>query len=192
MTMSAFDIPIHNKNISTRDFARPELPKDAPVHRKERHHATPVAAVLLASSMTVWYALHEALTVGLHAASCIHFFAAALLPMLLYDHILAPSRSRNVWALLAMHVGSMLFAYPYHGAFVSLRLHVLVLAIALFVVYAQVPTRHLLQHTVGVLASVNSLVSVCMYAHNPAAAPSYCNLSFVLLFAAVVVMLYTV
>ena len=47
--MSAFDIPIHTKNISTRDFAmRPE--SDAPVSRKERPPAVHVAAAILAES----------------------------------------------------------------------------------------------------------------------------------------------
>jgi hypothetical protein len=192
MTMSAFDIPIHNKNISTRDFARPELPKDAPVHRKERQRAFPAAAALLASSMTVWYALQETLTGGAHVASCLHFFVAALLPMLLYDHILTPSRSKNVWALLAMHVGTMLFAYPYDRGFVSCRLHALVLAIALLVVYTQGPASRALQHALGAAASLNSLVSLCAYAQDPAAALSYYHLSFVLLLAAVLAMLYAV
>jgi hypothetical protein len=193
MTMSAFDIPIHNKNISTRDFARAEPPaKDAPAHRRERPHGAPLAAAVLASCMTLWYALQETIGHGAHLAACIHFYAAALLPMLLYDHVLAPSRSKNVWALLAMHVGTMLFAYPYDRAFVSFRLHVLVLAIALLVIYTQAPVRHLAQHALGALASLNSLVSVCLYAQDPAGALSYYNLSFALLLAAVLAMLYAV
>ena len=192
MTMSAFDIPIHNKNISTRDFARPELPKDAPVHRKDRQRAMPAAAALLASSMTVWFALQETLGDGAHAASCIHFYVAAVLPMLLYDHILTPSRSKNVWALLAMHVGTMLFAYPYDRAFVSFRLHVLVLAVSLLVVYTHGPGGRQLQLGLAAAASLNSLVSLGMYAQDPVAALSYYHLSFVLLFAAVLAMLYAV
>ncbi len=185
MTMSAFDIPIHNKNISTRDFARAEpSTKDAPVHSRERHQAAVLAAAILASCMTMWYALQETLADGVHMASCVHFYAAALLPMLLYHHVLAPSRSKNVWSLLIMHVGTILFTYPYDRAFVSFRLHALVLATSLLVIYTQAPVRHLVQHAIGALASLNSLVNVCLYAQDPAGALSYYNLSFVLLLAA--------
>jgi hypothetical protein len=105
--MCAFDIPIHTKNISTRDFAmRPE--SDAPVSRKERPPAVHVAAAILASCMTVWYALQQTLADGVHLASCLHFYVAAIVPMLLYDHILAPSRSRNMWVLLAQQTLSFL------------------------------------------------------------------------------------
>ena len=68
-------------------------------------------AVLLASSMTVWYALQQSFTVGMHLAPCIQFYVAAVVPLLLYEHILAPSRSKNMWVLLVLHVGSMLLFF---------------------------------------------------------------------------------
>jgi len=191
MTAGAFDIPIHTKNISTRDFAvRAE--HDAPVGRKERPVHPPIygAAALLVACMTVWYALQETLADGWHVASCIHFYVSALLPMLLYDHILAPSRSKNMWALLAVHVGGMLFAYPHGRAFVSARLHVLVLAVCLVLAYGQAQAHRSWQHALAAAASLNSALSVYAHAQHPAATALYYHVSFMLLFTAVVLMLY--
>jgi hypothetical protein len=72
MTMSAFDIPIHNKNISTRDFAtRPE--QEPPACRKERPPQMHFAALLFVACLTLWYALQQTLSTGLGVASTIHF-----------------------------------------------------------------------------------------------------------------------
>lgn len=189
--MCAFDIPIHTKNISTRDFAmRPE--SDAPVSRKERPPAVHVAAAILASCMTVWYALQQTLADGVHLASCLHFYVAAIVPMLLYDHILAPSRSRNMWVLLALHVGGMLFAYPYHREYVSFRLHALLLGLALVLSYKHAPAVHHSHYLLAVAASVNSAVSLVIHIQHAEASSLYYHASFLLLFGAVVLMLYTV
>lgn len=197
MTAGAFDIPIHTKNISTRDFAvRPEHQhqQHPHQHQKERPAHPPMhppllgAAALLAAGLTVWFALQESLADGMRVASCIHFYVSALLPLLLYDHILAPARSKNMWALLAVHAGVMLFAYPYGRAVVSARLHVLVLVLGLVLAHRQAHRgwRCLL----ALAASANSAVSLYALAQNPAAAFLYYHVSFALLFAAVVLMLY--
>lgn len=188
--MSAFDIPIHTKNISTRDFAvRPE--SDVQVNRKERPPAIHVAAAIIASCMTVVYALEQSLTDRVHLATCIQFYVSALVPMLLYDHILAPLRSKNVWALLVLHVGCMLFAYPYDREFVSFRLHALVLVVGASVLYRQCPQPH--SHYVLALALIcNSAISLVTHAQNPAASFLYYHVSFVLLVAALIGMVYTV
>ena len=190
MTMCAFDIPIHTKNISTRDFAlRPE--SDVQVNRKERPPAVHVAAAILAACMTVSYALQQSLAAGVHLASCMQFYVAALVPMLLYDHILAPSRSKHVWSLLVLHVGSMLFAYPYDRDSVSVRLHALVLVLGLAVVYRQwLLPQH--AHWLPLAAVCNSAVSLAMHAHSPAASLLYYNVSFALLVAALVALVYAV
>ena len=191
MTAGAFDVPIHTKNISTRDFAvRTE--HDAPPGRKERAVHPPIygAAALLVACMTVWYALQDTPAQGVHVASCIHFYVSALLPMLLYDHILAPARSRHMWALVAVHVGVMLFAYPYDRAFVSVRLHVLVLLLCLVLAYQQGHALRSWQDALAACASVNSALSVYLHAQHPAASALYYHVSFMLLFTAVVLMLY--
>jgi hypothetical protein len=188
--MCAFDIPIHTKNISTRDFAvRPE--SDVHVSRKERPPAVHVAAAILASCMTVAYALQQG-PAGVHLASCIQFYVAALVPMLLYDHILAPSRSRNVWALLVLHVAGMLFAYPYDREYVSFRLHALLLGLALVLSYKHAPAVHHSHYLLAVAASVNSAVSLVIHIQHAEASSLYYHASFLLLFGAVVLMLYTV
>jgi hypothetical protein len=189
--MCAFDIPIHTKNISTRDFAmRPE--SDAPVSRKERPPPIHLTAALVASCMTVWYALQLTLTDGVHLASCLHFYVAAIVPMLLYDHILTPSRSKHVWVLLALHVGTMLFAYPYDREYVSFRLHALLLALALVLSYKHAPAVHHSHYLLAVAASVNSAVSLAIHTQHAEASSLYYHASFLLLFAAVVLMLYAV
>ena len=192
MTICAFDIPIHTKNISTRDFAvRSE--QEIQVCRKQAPHTHPPmywAAALLVCCMTVWYALQETLADGMHLASCIHFYVSALTPLLLYDHILAPSRSRNMWALVVVHVASMIFAYPYEREFLSSRLYVVVLVLCLFLAYSQAQPHYSWQHVLAVSASVNGAVSLYMHAQHPAVSFSYYHLSFVLLCVALVLMLY--
>lgn len=191
MTMCAFDIPIHTKNISTRDFAmRPE--SDVQVNRKERPPAIHVAAAILASCMTVSYALQQSLASGVQLASCIQFYVSALVPMLLYDHILAPSRSKNVWALLVLHAGGMLFAYPYDREFVSFRLHALVLVLATAVLYRQWPQSTNSHYVLALALACNSAISLVTYAQNPPASFLYYHVSFVLLVAALLGMVYTV
>lgn len=190
--MSAFDIPIHTKNISTRDFAM-RVESDPPpekVSRKERHAPIHVTAALVASCMTVWYALQKTLTDDMHLASCIHFYVAAVVPMLLYDHILTPSRSKNMWVLLVLHVGGMLFAYPYDREYVSFRLHALLLGLALVGVYKQELPVHSSQYLLAVGSSANSAVSLCIYTQYAEASSLYYHASFVLLFVATVLILY--
>lgn len=195
MTAGAFDIPIHTKNISTRDFAvrteRPEHQQHPQQHQKERPTIQPPmlgAAALLAACLTVWFALQESLADGMRVAPCMHFYVSALLPLLLYDHILAPARSKNMWALLAVHAGVMIFAFPFGRAFVSARLHVLVLGLCLVLAHGQAHRgwRFLL----ALAAAANSAVSVYAHAQHPAAAFLYYHFSFALLFAALVLMLY--
>lgn len=191
--MSAFDIPIHNKNISTRDFAM-RAESDPPLEKmckKERHAPIHVTAALVASCMTVWYALQRTLTDDMHLASCIHFYVAAIVPMLLYDHILTPSRSKNMWVLLVLHVGGMLFAYPYDREYVSFRFHVLLLGLAVVGIYKHGPPVHSSQYLLAVGSSANSAVSLCVYTQYTEASSLYYHASFVLLFVAVVLMLYT-
>jgi len=193
MTICAFDIPIHTKNISTRDFAvRSE--QEVQVCRKQTPHANPPiygAAALLACCMTVWYALQETLADGMHMASCIHFYVGALTPLLLYDHILTPARSKNMWVLVLVHSANMLFAYPYDREFVSSRLHVLVLGLCAIITYRQAQAHHGWKHALAVSVGLNSAVSLYTHAQHPAASFLYYHVSFVLLFTAVVLMLYT-
>jgi hypothetical protein len=198
MTAGAFDIPIHTKNISTRDFAvrterseRMDHPQHPQQHQKERQTIQPPmlgAAALLAACATVWFALQESLADGMRLAPCMHFYVSALLPLLLYDHILAPARSKNMWALLAVHAGVMLFAFPFARASVSARLHVLVLGLCLVLAHRQAHRgwRFLL----ALAAAANSAASVYALAHFPAAAFLYYHVSFALVFAALVLMLY--
>ena len=105
MTICAFDIPIHTKNISTRDFAvRSE--QEVQVHRKQANPPIYGLAALLVCCMTLWYALQETLAEGMHVASCIHFYVSALTPLLLYDHILTPnwhSNLANIRRYICMH-----------------------------------------------------------------------------------------
>ena len=190
MTICAFDIPIHTKNISTRDFAvRSE--QEVQVHRKQANPPMYGLAALLVCCMTVWYALQQSLADGMHIASCIHFYVSAITPLLLYDHILAPARSKDVWALVAVHIANMLFAYPYNREFLSSRLHVLVLVICLTITYKQTQPQHGWQHMLGAFASINSAVSLYMHVQHPAASFLYYHISFVLLFTALVLVLYT-
>ena len=89
MTMSAFDIPIHNKNISTRDFAVRHDP-DAPVCKKERplashrhaHRRPPyvfaVAASVNSAVSLCLHALHESSTSVYYHASFVALFGSML------------------------------------------------------------------------------------------------------------------
>jgi hypothetical protein len=189
MTICAFDIPIHTKNISTRDFAvRSE--QEVQVYRKHANPSMCGAAALLVCCMTVWYALQETLADGMHMASCIHFYVSSLTPLLLYDHILTPSRSKHMWALVIVHVASMLFAHPHDREFVSARLYVVALVLCLVITYRQAQAQREWQYVLAASASLNSAVSLYVRAQNPAASFVYYHASFVLLFAALVLLLY--
>jgi hypothetical protein len=112
--------------------------------------------------------------------------------MLLYEHILAPSRSKNVWVLLVLHVGTMLLAYPYDREFVSFRLHALVLVLAVALQYKEWPPAQKPRNLFAVAAMLNSTASLCMHVEHPQDSALYYHFSFVLLLTALVVMLYTV
>ena len=187
--MSAFDIPIHTKNISTRDFAV-RHDTDAPVCKKERPPALHVAWPALVSTLTLCFALRQALRGKLHLASCIEFYMSALLPIVLYDHILRPSRSAYMWAVLVVHVGVMLFGYAPDADFVSARLHALVLGVCVLILYRQAQAHHKLQYVVAVAASVNSVVGLCLHNLHASGTFAYYHVSFVVLFSSMLSMLY--
>jgi hypothetical protein len=191
MTMSAFDIPIHNKNISTRDFAvRPEQELQ-PVCRKERPPPQlHVAAVLIVACLTLWHALQQTLTTGLGVASTIHFYVACLAPTLLYEHIVTPCKSKHVWILLVVHIANMLFSYPYDREFVSFRLHVLVLALCVFLLCKHRNAQMKWQVAIGMCACLYSTCSVLMFAQESTSSSSHYHVSFLVLFTALVVLLY--
>ena len=192
--MSAFDIPIHTKNISTRDFAL-RHDADPPVCKKERppvSHAVwlHVAWPALVSTLTLCFALRQALRDRLHLASCIEFYLAALLPIVLYDHILRPSRSSHMWAAVAVHVGVMLFGYAPDTEELSPRLHALVLGVCVLVLYRQAHAHHRLQYVVAVAASVNSVASLCLHTWHASSAFVYYHVSFAVLFGCMLSLLY--
>ena len=189
--MSPFDTPIHTKNISTRDFAV-RHDTDAPVSKKERPqaHASPVAWAALVSTLTLSFAVRQALRGSMHLAACIEFYITALVPVLLYDHILRPTRSSHVWALLVVHVGGMLFGYASDADFLSVHLHVLVLVVCVLMLYRQAQAQHRLQYAFAVAASVNSAVSLALHARQESATFVYYHVSFAVLFSAVLSLVY--
>jgi hypothetical protein len=189
--MSAFDIPIHTKNISTRDFAL-RHDTEAPVSKKER--APPqvlhVAWPALVSTLTLCFALRQALRGSLHLASCIEFYIAALLPIVLYDHILRPSRSAHMWAALVVHVGVMLFGYAPDADAVSARLHALVLGVSALLLYRQAQAHHRVHYVVAVAATLNGAVSLGLHALHASGTFVYYHVSFVVLFGSMLSLLY--
>jgi hypothetical protein len=126
----------------------------------------------------------------LHLAACIHFSIAAMLPVVLYDHILHPSRNAHMWSLLVVQVGVMLFGYAPEADVVSLRLHVLVLGVCVLILYRQAQVHQRLTYIVAVTANVNSTVSFGVHALYASSAFVYYHVNVVVLFAAVLSMLY--
>jgi hypothetical protein len=189
--MSAFDTPIHTKNISTRDFAV-RHDAEAPASKKERAslQTSHVAWAALLSTLTIGFALRQALRGQLHLASCIEFYIAGLLPVVLYDHILHPARSAHMWALLVVHVGFMLFGYAPDTEVVSPRLHALVLGVCVLLLYRQAHAHHRLQYVVAVAAGVNSVLSLCLHALHGSSTFVYYHVSFVVLFGCMLSLLY--
>jgi hypothetical protein len=189
--VSAFDIPIHTKNISTRDFAL-RHDADAPAPKKERPppQASHVAWLALLSVLTLCFALRQALRGQLYLASLIEFYVAALPPVVLYDHILRPSRSAHMWAPLAVHVGCMLFGYAPDAEVVSARLHALVLGVCALVLYRQAHAQQRAPFVVAVAASANSAVSLGLHALDASGSFVYYHASFVLLVGAMLALLY--
>ena len=187
--MSAFDIPIHTKNISTRDFAL-RHDADAPVVKKERPQVLHVAWPALVSTLSLCFALRQALRGRLHLAACVEFYVAALLPLVLYDHILRPSRSSHMWALLVVHVGVMLFGYAPDAEFLSVHLHVLLLLVSVLLLYRHAQAQHRLPYVFAVAAGVNSAVSLALHARQPSATFAYYHASFAVLLSAVLALVY--
>ena len=190
-TMSPFDTPIHTKNISTRDFATSlRHDTDAPVCKKERPQTSHVAWAVLVSTLTLSFAVRQALRGSMHLAACIEFYIAALVPVVLYDHILRPARSSHTWALLVVHVGLMLFGYAPDADFLSVHLHVLLLFVCVFMLHRQAQAQHRLPYIVAVAASVNSAVSLALQARHASGTFVYYHVSFALLFSAILAMMY--
>jgi hypothetical protein len=189
--VSAFDIPIHTKNISTRDFAL-RHDADAPAPKKERAppQAAHVAWAALVSALTLSFALRQALRGTLHLAACLQYAVAAVLPLVLYDHILRPTRGAHMWAPVAVHVGVMLFGYAPDAEWLPARLHALVLAVAVAVLYKQAHAHRRLPFVVAAAASVNSALSLCLLARPASASSAYYHASFALLFSSVLLLLY--
>jgi len=187
--MSAFDIPIHTKNISTRDFAV-RHDTDAPVSCKKERPPLHVAWPALVSTLTLCFALRQALRGKLHLASCIEFYLAALLPVVLYDHVLRPSRSANMWAVLVVHVGVMLFGYAPDADFVSARLTALVLGVCALVLNRQARAHHKLPYVLAVAASVNGAVALSLHTLHASSTSVYYHASFVVLVGSLLSLLY--
>ncbi len=143
------------------------------------------------STLTLCFALRQALRGRLHLASCIEFYIAALLPIVLYDHILRPSRSTHMWAAVVVHVGVMFFGYAPDTDAVSARLHALVLAVSALLLYRQAQAHQRVPFVVAVAASANSAVSLCLHTLHASSTFVYYHVSFVVLFGSMLSMLYT-
>ena len=95
MTMSAFDIPIHTKNISTRDFAvRHEV--DLPVCKKERAHAS-----LRQAHRWPPYVFAVAASVNGGVSLCLHALHASS-PSVYYHASFVALLGSMLWVLYAL------------------------------------------------------------------------------------------
>jgi hypothetical protein len=115
---------------------------------------------------------------------------ACLAPTLLYEHIATPSKGKHMWILLVVHIGNMLFGYPYDRAFLSFRLHVLVLALCVFVLLKHRQVLVKWQYVLATSACLYSACSVLMFAQAPEKSASHYHVSFMVLFTALVFLLY--
>ena len=189
MSMNVFDVALHGKNISLRDFSGRVDSRgdgagaDAP-HRASGMSklSSTVNSMLCAFAMTLIYSVQRTATDWDPVAPCVHFFLAAYLPLHVYARLTCGAKQLAVWPAVVLHASVMLFAYPYDRAGVSIRVFfVLLLLNAIFTVRFS-DTIVIGRHVVGVCVILNAALCLTVYMLHAAEIVWYYNLSFLALF----------
>ena len=190
MSMNVFDVTLHGKNISLRDFsgrvdsrgdgAGADTPHRAPGMSKL---SSTVNSMLCAFAMTLIYSVQRTATDWDPVAPCVHFFLTAYLPLHVYARLTCGAKQLAVWPAVVLHASVMVFAYPYDRAEISSGLFcALTLLDAIFTVRfpdGALPGRHVL----AVCVILNAVLCLTVYVLHAAKIVWFYNLSFLALFA---------
>ena len=190
MSMNVFDVALHGKNISLRDFSgkvesRGDSAGTDAAHRGANvlRPGPTVHGMLCAFAMTLLYGMQRTPPDWDPLAGYVHFFLAAYLPMHVYARLTCGAKQLAVWPAVALHASVMVFAYPYDRAEISSGLFcALTLLDAIFTVRfpdGALPGRHVL--TVCVI--LNAVLCLTVYVLHAAKIVWFYNLSFLALFA---------
>jgi hypothetical protein len=188
MSMNVFDVALHGKNISLRDFsgkveARDSAGADAPNRAAVPRPGSTAHAMLCAAAMTLAYGVQRAAPDWDPLAGYVHFFLAAYLPMHVYARLTCGAKQAAVWPAVALHASVMLFAYPYDRAEISGGLFCALTALdAIFTV--RLPDGVVLgRHILAVCVLLNALLCLTVTALHAANIVWFYNASFFALFA---------
>ena len=188
MSMNVFDVALHGKNISLRDFtgkveARGDGAADAP-HRAAavQRPAATAHAMLCAAALTLAYGMQRAAQDWDPLAGYVHFFLAAYLPLHVYARLTCGAKQVAVWPAVALHASVMLFAYPYDRADIPGGLFcALTVLDAIFAV--RVPDGVVLgRHILAVCVILNAVLCLTVTVLHAAKIEWFYNASFLALF----------
>lgn len=186
MSMNVFDVPLHGKNISLRDFSsKVESRGDSAGTdaAKVLRPGSTANGMLCAAAMTLMYGVQRTAPDWDPVAGYVHFFLAAYLPMHVYARLTCGAKQRAVWPAVALHASVMLFAYPYDRAEISSALFfaLTVLDVIFTVRFADdaLPGRHIL----AVCVILNAVLCLTVSVLHAAKIAWFYNASFVALFA---------
>jgi len=189
MTMSVFDVPMHNKSLCLRD---PTLLREPLTHTaKDTAHKdnTRIDASLCPSHVPIFFALlitavyytQQTQRYPASFASTMHFYTMTVLPLLIFSR--ASTSCHRTWHLLAAHVTAMLFAYERVGDGVSITLYMTVVALAVTALLSHHRVHQTTYLLLGACLVLNSFIAAAAYlVHADEICCLYYNLSYIFFF----------
>jgi hypothetical protein len=189
MTMSVFDVPMHNKSLCLRD---PTLLREPLTHTaKDTAHKdnTRIDSSLCPSHVPIFFALlitavyytQQTQRDPASLASTMHFYTMAVLPLLIFSR--ASTSCHRTWHLLAAHVTAMLFAYERVGDGVSITLYMTVVALAVTALLSHHRVHQTTYLLLGACLVLNSFIAAAAYlVHADEICGLYYNLSYIFFF----------
>jgi hypothetical protein len=190
MSMNVFDVTLHGKNISLRDFSAKAESRgestgaDAPYRGAGVFRMNPtVNGLLVAFAMTLIYAMQHPATDWSPLAGYVHFFLASYLPLHVYGRLTCSVKQFAVWPAVALHASVMLFAYPYDRAEISSRLFFALTLLNVIFTVRFSDAVLIGRHIIAVCVILNALLCLTVYMLHAAEIVWYYNLSFFALFA---------
>lgn len=189
MTMSVFDVPMHNKSLCLRD---PTLMREPAAHTpKDTAHKdnTRIESSLCPSHVPIFFALlitavyyaQQTQRYPASLASTMHFYTMTVLPLLTFSR--ASTSWHRTWHLVAAHVTAMLFAYERGSAGVSITLYMTVVALAVTALLSHHRVHQMMYVLLGACLVLNSFMAAAVYlVHDDEICCLYYNLSYIFFF----------
>jgi hypothetical protein len=184
--MHAFDVPLHGKHISLREFSskydhdtnRPEEATDDCQGSTSHWTLRRLFPVCGASAMTFVYALRRETTDWGPQAALLQFFLSVFLTLRIYARLYVAEKAHAVWPSLALYATVMLFAYPYDTEKASLVVYCALLLCAGFHSTRGVHGRSLAVNALTLLVLLNGVLCLMVCTHDNPVVYSYYHVSF--------------